>query len=59
MHALMIARVPPRAAGTEFPLACTGSVPAGRYTVGSCAQNLGVNSINKSVHSAGAVYSGS
>ena len=37
----------------------SGSVPAGTYTVGSCAQNLGVNSINKSVHSAGAVYSGS
>ena len=37
----------------------SGSVPAGTYTVGSCAQNTGVNSINKSVHSAGAVYSGS
>jgi hypothetical protein len=33
--------------------------PAGTYTVGSCAQNLGVNSINRGVHSAGAVYSGS
>jgi hypothetical protein len=37
----------------------SGSVPAGTYTVGSCAQNTGVNSINRSVHSAGAVYSGS
>ena len=37
----------------------TGSVPAGTYTVGSCAQNLGVNSVNKSVHSSGAVFSGS
>lgn len=37
----------------------SASVPAGTYTVGSCAQNLGVNSVNKAVHSAGAVYSGS
>ena len=52
--------VPTTSIGAAFRSANgSGSVPAGTYTVGSCAQNLGVNSINRGVHSAGAVYSGS